>query len=253
VELDGQFAIVTGGGGGIGAACAAALTAAGARVAVIGRTAASLAATVAAGHAVDHAASDVTDEAALAAALVALADRHGPAGILVNNAGAAASAKFAATPAAEFRRMLDINLMGAVHATHAVLPAMLERGGGRVVNIASIAALRGYAYVTAYVAAKHALLGLTRALAVELAPSGVTVNAVCPGYTDTGLVADSVARIVAATGRSAEQSVASLTRGNPQGRLIEPAEIGRAVAFLCGPDARSITGIALPVAGGEIM
>lgn len=248
VELAGRLAIVTGGGGGIGAACASALTLAGASVAVVGRTEATLAKIVADGHAQKFAVADVTDEAAVTAAVAGL----GAADILVNNAGAASSARFAATSAAEFRRLIDVNLMGAVHTIHAVLPGMLARRYGRIVNVASTAALKGTSYVTAYVAAKHALLGLTRALAVEVAAGGVTVNAVCPGYTDTALVAGSVARIVATTGRSVADAVASLTRGNPQGRLVEPAEVAAAVLFLCGPAAAAITGVALPVAGGEV-
>jgi NAD(P)-dependent dehydrogenase (short-subunit alcohol dehydrogenase family) len=151
------------------------------------------------------------------------------------------------------RRMLDVNYLRPFHCIHAVLPAMLAGGSGRIVNIASTAGLTGYPYVAAYCGAKHALVGLTRALAVELAKSGVTVNAVCPGFTDTDLVARAVATIAAKTGRSEEAARQELARGNPMGRLVTPDEVAAAVVFLCMPAASAMTGQAIAVAGGEVM
>jgi NAD(P)-dependent dehydrogenase (short-subunit alcohol dehydrogenase family) len=192
---------------------------------------------------------DVADAASVEAAFA----RAGAVDILVNNAGQAASAPFGRTDAALWRRMLDVNLTGAWHCIQAALPGMLDLGWGRIVNVASTAGLTGYRYVAAYCAAKHGLVGLTRALALEVAAKGVTVNAVCPGYTETDLVLDAVANIVRKTGRPEEQARAELAAANPQGRLVQPDEVAHAVAWLCMPAASALNGQAVAVAGGEVM
>ena len=234
--------MVAGGGTGIGLACARALTAAGYSVTVLGRREAPLLAAVASG----------------AAAGLLVADARAPPpplqafSVLVNAAGVAESAPFHRTPVEMFQRALEVNLLAAVALTHALLPGMLAAGHGRVVHIASTAALRGYAYTTAYTASKHALLGFCRALALEVAAKGVTVNAVCPGFTETAIVADSIARIAARTGRGDAEARAELIRHNPQGRLVQPEEVAAAVLYLCGDGAAAVNGVALPIAGGEI-
>ena len=250
--FNGSHAFVTGGGRGIGRAVAAALAGAGAAVSVIGRSEAALRDTVAAGEAQWYGTADVTDPAALGRQVKAAEDACGPITILVNNAGSVESGPFTKTPAAAFRAMWDVHLMGAVHATQAVLPGMIARGFGRVVNIASTAGLKGYPYVTAYCAAKHALVGFTRALAAETATRGVTVNAVCPGYTDTELVRDSIARVAAKTARAPMEVLAEYANDAPIGRLIRPQEVAAAVLYLCSPEAAAVTGTTLAVAGGEM-
>jgi NAD(P)-dependent dehydrogenase (short-subunit alcohol dehydrogenase family) len=251
-SLDGHHAIVTGGGRGIGRAVARALSGAGAAVTVVGRQEAALADAVAAGDAAGYVIADVTDARALRQEIERAAALRGPIAILVANAGAAESAPFARSDDDLFRRMLDLNLMGVVHATHAVLAGMMARGFGRIVAVASTAGLKGYPYVTAYCAAKHAVVGLVRALALETARTGVTVNAVCPGYADTDLVQQGLDRIAQKTGRPREEALAAMIKDNPLGRLIRPEEVAAAVLALCGPDAAAITGETLAVAGGEV-
>jgi NAD(P)-dependent dehydrogenase (short-subunit alcohol dehydrogenase family) len=254
--LAGHHALVTGGGRGIGYAIAERLLCDGAAVTLLGRDAAVLQAAVdrlAVHGPVGQQAADVTRPESLVPAFASAAQARGPIDILVNNAGQARSERFDRMDAALWEDMLAVNLSGPFHCIQAALPGMVAAGWGRIVNVASTAGLAGYAYVSAYCAAKHGIVGLTRALAVELAGKGITVNAVCPGYTDTDIVRDAVRNIVAKTGLDDTQARARLAQRNPQGRLIEPAEVAHAVAWLCQPSAAAISGQAIPVDGGEIM
>jgi NAD(P)-dependent dehydrogenase (short-subunit alcohol dehydrogenase family) len=250
--MEGRHVVVTGGGCGIGFAIAKRFARAGALVTIIGRDPEKLerAARKIGAH---PAAADVSVPGQVEAALAEAAGKHGEVRILVNNAGTAEAAPFLKTDEALWARTLAVNLTGTWRCTRAVAEAMLRAGDGRIVNVASTAALKGYAYVSAYCAAKHGVLGLTRSLAVEFARKGITVNAVCPGYTNTELVAHSLDRIVETTACSRQAALDELLKVNPQRRLVRPEEVADAVLWLCGPDAASITGQAIAIAGGEVM
>ena len=252
--LDGSHALVTGGGRGIGAAVSEELARLGATVTLTGRTLDALE-TQRKRLGGNHLAiaMDVTSDDSVQDGIAKAVDIHGPIQILVNNAGIAESRAFRDGDITLWQRAIDVNLLGAVRCIRAALPGMEAANEGRIVNIASTAGLKGYAYVSAYVASKHAVIGLTRSLALELARTGITVNAVCPGFADTDLLADSVANIMRQTGRDEEEARESLARFNPQGRFIQPAEVAAAVGWLCLPASSSITGQAITVAGGEVM
>jgi NAD(P)-dependent dehydrogenase (short-subunit alcohol dehydrogenase family) len=247
--LTGRHAVVTGASRGIGAAIAARLAQMGAQTTLIGRDAQALERETARSGNARAIICDVTDaeqvERAFAEARV-----RAPVTILINNAGIAESAPILKTSDALLDRMMAVNVTSAFRCTRAALPSMIELGWGRVVNISSIAGLVGAAYVTAYCATKHALVGFTRALAVEVARQGITVNAVCPGYVDTDLVRNAVQAVVAKTGLTADKVVGEMIRHNPQGRLIQPEEIADTVAWLCGAQAQSVSGQAIAISGG---
>jgi len=249
-----RHALVTGGGQGIGAAVVHALRAQGMNVTVLGRRLAVLQALVDSDPAHLHAvAADVADPAQVAQAVDSARERFGPVQVLVNNAGQALTAPFHKMDLALWQQMLAVNLTGTMVCTQAVLSDLLAAGWGRIVNVASTAGQVGYAYVSAYCAAKHGVIGLTRSLALELAAKGITVNAVCPGYTETDIVRESIERVVAKTGRTPEQAMAEFVKSNPQGRLVQPQQVADAVAWLCGEGAAAVTGQSISVSGGEVM
>lgn len=255
-DMHHRHAVITGAARGIGAAIAQRLAGEGFVLTLLGRNLAALQALAAQLPASARAlplACDITSADSVTQAFTAARAAAGPVSVLVNNAGQAESAPFHRMDAAHWQRMLDVNLTGTFTCTQAALPDLLAAGAGRIVNVASTAGLRGYAYVAAYAAAKHGVIGMTRSLALELAAKGITVNAVCPGYTDTDIVRDSVARIVEKTGRSEDEARAEFVRGNPQGRLVTPAEVADAVAWLCSAGAGAVTGQSISVSGGEVM
>ena len=245
--------LITGGGTGIGAAIAQVLAEQGAKLTLVGRTLPPLQAVASSLPQAQAIVCDVTDPASVESAFEQAAVEYGPIQILINNAGAAPTAPFHKLTAADWRAVMAVNLDGVFNCTSAALDNMLAPGWGRIINIASTAALRGYAYVSAYSAAKHGVLGLTRSLALEIATKGITVNAVCPGYTDTDIIRSSVAQIMEKTGRSEADALSTFTNSNPQGRLIQPEEVAATVLWLCGEQAKSITGQAISVSGGEVM
>jgi NAD(P)-dependent dehydrogenase (short-subunit alcohol dehydrogenase family) len=249
--IAGAHALVTGGGSGVGQSIALALAGAGAAVTICGRREDRLAAVAQRSPRITGMAADVTDEASVEALYAAAEAARGPFDIVIANAGMAVSAPAHRTSLADWRRTLDVNLTGAFLTVRPALAGMVKRGGGRIVFIASVAGLKGYAYVAPYVAAKHGVVGLMRALAAETAKAGVTVNAICPGYIETEMLEETIQRIVEKTGRSAAETRSALAASNPQGRFIEPADIAAAVIYLCGGAAQSVTGQALSLSGGE--
>ena len=256
--LSGQHALVTGATRGIGAAIASSLARLGADLTLVGRDADGLnerAGEISGTHGVKAHIEiiDITDEDTVGAGFASAAAANGPISILVNNAGAGKSAPFHKMDRDLWDFMLTINLTGTFVCTQAALPAMLEASYGRIINVASTAGLTGYGYVSAYCAAKHGVVGLTKSLALETVTKGITVNAVCPGYTETGLVRETIENIVAKTGRTAEDAKAELASTNPQKRLVQPWEVAETVAWLALPASASVTGQAIPVAGGEVM
>jgi NAD(P)-dependent dehydrogenase (short-subunit alcohol dehydrogenase family) len=255
--LVGRHAVITGGGHGIGGCVAETFAALGASLSLMGRDTWKLEAHASMlreiGVTVETFECDVADEASVEQAFAASRERLGPAQVLVNNAGQAESAALGDTSRELWDRMLAVNLTGTWLCTRQVLPAMLTAKSGRIVNVASTAGLRGYPKTAAYCAAKHGVIGFTRSLALETAKSGVTVNAVCPGYTDTDMAQRAVDGLSAALGKSRDEARGMLTRINPLGRLITPEEVAATVAWLCSPGATGITGQSIPVAGGEVM
>ena len=256
--LKGQHAVITGATRGIGLAVAETMARLGADLTLLGRSGQKLDENAGeisgrTGVRVHTAVADVADEKAVDSAFTAAAASIGPPTILVNNAGIAGSAPFHRMDMDHWRSMLETNLTGTYVCTRRAYPDMRDAGYGRIVNVSSTSGLKGYAYIAAYAASKHGVIGLTRALALEAAKTGVTVNAVCPGYTETDIVRDTVENIVSKTGRSADDARGELASGNPQGRLVQPWEVAEVTAWLCLPASSAINGQSIVVAGGEIM
>lgn len=253
--LDGRHALVTGGGRGIGAAIATALAAEGALLTLVGRDRGVLeahAATLPESAKTCVVAGDVADEASVAAAFAAARARHGEISVLVNNAGIALSRPFAKLDPATWSAVLATNLTGTYLCCREVVPAMLDAGNGRIVNIASTAGLVGGKYIAAYAASKHGVVGFTRSLAAEVAARGITVNAVCPGFTESAMLDRTLATIATATHRSENDAAAVLLARNPLERFVRPEEVASTVVWLCRPEAAAITGQAIAIDGGEV-
>jgi NAD(P)-dependent dehydrogenase (short-subunit alcohol dehydrogenase family) len=254
-RLAGRHAVVTGASRGIGAAIAAALTADGVRVSLLGRDTQSLQRVSDSLGGREHAhpiVADITDPKSVESAFAAARGQFGPVHVLVNNAGQAASAKFTETDESLWNRLMAVNLTGTYLGTRQAVPDMLAAGFGRIVNIASTAGLRGAAYISAYATSKHAVIGLTRSLALEYATRNITVNAICPGFVNTNIVKSAIDNIKSKTGRSDSEALAALVATNPQRRLIEPREVADTVMWLCRPGSESVTGQSIILAGGEV-
>ena len=250
-KLTGHRAIITGGGTGIGLACAHSLAAQGAHVILMGRDLVRLEAAAKTISDAEAIQLDVTDASSVDAAFTKAA-AGGPIDILINNAGIVGAAAFHRTSMEEWQRIQAVNVEGLVRCTQAVIGGMMKAPYARIVNIASIAGLRGGAYIAPYVASKHAVVGLTKSLSLEYAKTAITVNAICPGYVETAIVDNSVANIMAKTGRSREDALSELTKNNPQGRLIQPDEVAEAVTWLCSPLSGSVSGQSITISGGAI-
>jgi len=239
--------IISGGGTGVGAATAHAFANVGAKVTILGRTGDTLQA-----QGLSYQICDVTDAAEVKIAFEAAREEHGPISTVVANAGAADSVPFAKMTTESLSNMLDVNIVGVFNCWQAALPDMKVEGRGQMIVIASTAGLKGYPYVAGYCAAKHGVIGLTRALSLELAPLGITVNAICPGFTETPMLDRSIKNIVKLTGMSTQDAVKSLKRGNPQKRFIQVDEIAGTALWLCSESARSVNGHTLNLNGGEL-
>lgn len=256
VNLAGQHALITGAGRGIGATIAGQLAEQGVKLTLLARTREQLERRAEELRGLTEVHCEIADVSSLTsvnAAVASAIEHFGPVTILVNNAGQALGAPLSKMDPDAWQRMIDINLNGSYHCIRAVLPEMHEAGWGRIINVASTAGLKGYAYTAAYCASKHGVIGLTRALALELVQKNITVNAVCPGFTETDLVAESIVKIQSTTGRNEKQARQEITKFNPQGRLVQPIEVASAVLWLCQPASGSITGQAISVSGGEVM
>ena len=257
IDLTGRVAVVTGGGRGIGAAVARGLAEAGARVVVSARSAGQIEGVArelaAAGHEARALVCDVTDPESVDRLLGAAETELGPVDILVNNAGVSSSAPLRRVELEEWNRLMTVNATGTFLCTRAFLPGMIANGWGRVINVASVAGRAGAAYISAYAASKHAVIGFTRSVAAEVAAQGITVNALCPGYVETPMTDASVERIVAKTGLSFDEARGRITALNPQGRLIEPDEVAFLAVALCDPRARGVNGQAIGVDGGALL
>jgi len=247
MTIDGKHIVVTGGGTGVGAETARTFAEAGAKVTIMGRSEAPLMT-----QNLPYHLCDVTDADAVGKAFDAALQAHGPIAVVVANAGAANSVPFAKMTPEQLQTMLAVNLIGVSNVWQAALPDMKAAGWGRMIAIASTAGLKGYPYVAAYCAAKHGVVGLTRALSLELAATGITVNAICPGFIETPMLDRSIANIMEKTGMPEEKARAALCAGNPQKRFIQTDEVAGTALWLCSEAARSVNGHALSLSGGEV-
>ena len=251
-EQQSKHVLITGAGRGIGAAISRRFAGSGYRVSLLGRDQSLLEQQAKQlGEAVAPLVCDITDPNKVALGFESAVNNFGSIDVLVNNAGAASTAPFLKTSAEKLQAMLDVNYLGACYCIQQVLPSMLERNSGRIINIGSTSSVKGYAYVSGYSAAKHALMGMTRSLALEIGKSKVTINTVCPGFTETDIVGDAIKNIVLKTGRTEQQAIDELTRHNPQNRFVQPAEVAEQVYYLAEHAPISVNGQAIMLDGGE--